>query len=134
MLVPYNGSAFFPSAAATMDLWRNRNHCDTTAYEGFQSSGQARCEVDADCADGVLTGICSIVAQAFPGQFFDGHILYFNPDYDLARVSWEFMSQFTLPLAAPVPLPALPLPLLGVLASLIAATGATASRSGRRRR
>jgi len=26
-----------------------------------------------------------------------GHVLYFNPDLDVARTAWEFLSQFRLP-------------------------------------
>ena len=106
MLVAYNGGAW-PSAAATFAHWRNTNACGGEPAEIHNVSGNSYCDYDTSCADGVQVGLCSVTAQAFPGQFFDGHILYLNPDYNLAVLAWDFMSQFTLP-PAPPEVPALP--------------------------
>ena len=107
MLVPYNGGAF-PSAQATLDHWRATNSCGTGAFEEHIENGASYCDTDTSCAAGVQVGLCSITAQAFPGQFYDGHILYLNPDYNLALLAWAFMSQFTLPELEPPVVPALP--------------------------
>ena len=130
MLVPYNGGAF-PSAQATLDHWRSTNFCGTGAFEFHIANGASYCDIDQSCADGVSVGLCSITAQAFPGQFYDGHILYLNPDYDLASLAWVFMSEFTLPPAAPV-VPALPGAWLPSLVALIGLLGATRLRRARR--
>lgn len=107
MLVNYDGGAW-PSALMTFTYWRNNDACGTETPEVSTAQGNSYCAYDTSCADGVQVGLCSITAQAFPGQFFDGHILYLNPDYNLAVLAWDFMSQFTLP-PAPPEVPALPL-------------------------
>ena len=121
MLVPYNGGAF-PSAQTTIDHWRSTNGCGTGAFEEHIENGLSYCDTDTSCAGGVQTGLCSITAQAFPGQFYDGHILYINPDYDLSALAWAFMSQFTLPPVVPV-LPGWWLPSAGVLLASLARRG-----------
>ncbi len=124
VLVPYNGGSF-PSAATTIAHWRERNACGTNAYEIHTSAGLSYCDIDTSCADGVQTGLCSITADSFGGQFFDGHILYINPDMDVTRVAWDFLAQFSLPAPNAAPsVPALPPALLVSLAALLAATGA----------
>jgi polyhydroxybutyrate depolymerase len=107
MLVAYNGGQF-PSAQVTLDHWRSKNSCGTGAFEEHIENGLSYCDTDTSCAAGVQVGLCSITAQAFPGQFYDGHILYLNPDYNLAILAWNFMSQFTLPASEPPVVPALP--------------------------
>jgi polyhydroxybutyrate depolymerase len=130
MLVPYNGGAF-PSAQATLDHWRNTNFCGAGALEEHIANGASYCDTDTSCADGVKVGLCSITAQAFPGQFYDGHILYLNPDYNLASLAWAFMSDFTLTGEPPV-VPALPGWWLPSAAALLGLLGATRLRRARR--
>ncbi|HEX5066464.1 MAG TPA: PHB depolymerase family esterase [Myxococcota bacterium] len=132
MLVPYNGGAW-PSAAATFTHWRDTNACGAGTPEIHHVSGNSYCDYDTSCADGVQVGLCSVTAQAFPGQFYDGHILYLNPDYNFAVVTYDFMSQFTLPPAAPQ-VPALPLAWVPVVAGLVlAAAGRRVDRRYSRR-
>src|SRR5262245_14185886 len=99
MLVRYDGSAF-GSAPATFAYWHDVNACTADTPEVREDTGKSRCEFYTGCANGVQVGLCSVTAQAFPGQFFDGHILYLNPDLVLAEVAWKFLSQFTLPESA----------------------------------
>lgn len=128
VLIPYGGGSF-PSAATTIAHWRDRNACGTNAYEIHTASGLSYCDIDTSCADGVHTGLCSITADSFGGQFFDGHLLYINPDMDVTRVAWDFLAQFSLPAPAVTPaVPALPAWLLVSLAGLLAATGARLRR------
>ena len=127
VLIPYGGGSF-PSAATTIAHWRERNACGTDPYEVHTASGLSYCDIDTSCADGVRTGLCSITADAFGGQFFDGHILYINPDYDVARLAWDFMAPFSLPAPPAPPVPALSPWLLAPLAGLLAATGARLRR------
>ncbi len=95
MLVRYDGG--FGSAATTFGYWREINGCGAGAPELVDVSGRSRCEIDTSCAKGIQVGLCSVTARAFPGAAFDGHVLYLNDDYVLARVAWDFLSQFTLP-------------------------------------
>lgn len=119
MLVLYNGGGW-PGALATFAHWRDTNACDSSgAPEIHTAQGNSYCDYDTSCADGVKVGLCSITAQAFPGQFYDGHILYLNPDYNLSVLAWDFMSQFTLTPGPPVAVPALPLAWLPVAAGLV---------------
>jgi polyhydroxybutyrate depolymerase len=99
MLVRYDGTAF-GSAPATFAYWHDVDACTAGTPEVREDKGKSRCEFYTECANGVQVGLCSVTAQAFPGQFFDGHILYVNPDYVLAEVAWKFLSQFTLPESA----------------------------------
>ncbi len=101
-LVPYNGGVF-PSAPDTFDYWHDINGCAAAAPDVLVESGQSRCETYTDCQNGVQVGLCSVVAAAFPGLPFDGHILYINDDFDLASVAWSFLSQFQLPPTVPAP-------------------------------
>lgn len=96
MLVRYDDGGF-GSAAATFAHWRETNGCRVGAPDVLDSRGQSRCEYVTHCANDVQVGLCSVTARAFPGQFFDGHILYLNDDYDLAEVAWNFLSRFELP-------------------------------------
>ena len=56
--------------------------------------GESMCETDTSCADGLQVGLCSITADAIAA---DGHVTYANPDFAIAEVAWEFLSQFELP-------------------------------------
>lgn len=95
VLVPYAGGAF-PSAQTTLDHWIETNECEDDDDVEHTESGLSFCDVYTDCEDDVQTGLCSITADSFGGSFFDGHILYLNPDYVLAEVAWDFLSQFAL--------------------------------------
>jgi len=119
-LVLYDGSAWRPGALATFAHWRDTNACGSTgAPEIHTVSGNSYCDYDTSCADGVQVGLCSITAQAFPGQLIDGHILYLNPDYNLSVLAWDFLSQFTLTPGPPVEVPALPLAWLPFAVGLV---------------
>lgn len=98
MLVSYEGGPF-PSAAATFAFWRDTNGC--TGAATTMPYGVARCETYAQCNAGVEVELCSIVAQAFPGQLIDGHVLYLNDQLVLAEEAWGFLSRFALPDLAP---------------------------------
>jgi hypothetical protein len=47
------------------------------------------------CSAGVQVGLCSIEASQVSAAA--GHNLYLNPDLDVARTAWEFLSRFRLP-------------------------------------
>ena len=130
MLVHYEGGPW-PSAAATFTHWRDTNACGSGPPEIHTSSGNSYCDYDTSCADGVQVGLCSITAQAFPGQFYDGHILYLNPDYNLAVLAWNFLSQHTLTPTAPPPVPALPIAWLPAAAGLLVASSSRRFRTDR---
>jgi len=95
-LIPYNGGSF-GSAPATFARWRDLHGCGGTPE--LAPHGQGYCETftAAMCDSGREVSLCSIVAQAFPGQFFDGHLLYLNADLNLAEEAWRFLSQFRQP-------------------------------------
>jgi len=100
-LIPYNGGSF-GSAPATFARWRDLHGCGGTP--DLVPHGQAYCETfsAAMCDSGLEVGLCSIVAQAFPGQFFDGHLLYLNADLNLAEEAWRFLSRFRMPVVPDV--------------------------------
>jgi polyhydroxybutyrate depolymerase len=101
VLVHYAGGAF-PSAPATFAYWRDVDGCGTGAPEERVERGMSRCETHTSCTNGVQAGLCSITADSF-GSPVDGHILYLNPDFQLADVAWTFFTQFELPaVRAPV--------------------------------
>jgi len=97
-LVPYDGE--FGSARGTFDYWREVNGCGDGVPELVDERGKGRCEYDTGCTNGVEVGLCSVTAQAIPGSPISGHVLYLNPDFVLARVAWDFMSRFELPVTA----------------------------------
>lgn len=100
VLVEYENGAF-GSAPGTFARWRDLHGCTGTPV--LVPHGQARCETfaAAQCATGLEVGLCSIVAQEYPGAFFSGHILYQNPDLNLAEEAWAFLSRQVLPVAFP---------------------------------
>lgn len=101
VLVPYEGGAF-PGAVESFEHWRAVNGCHAGDPDEIVTaeSGLSWCETYASCDDGVETGLCSVTAASFGGAFFDGHILYANPDFDLAEVVWTFLGRWTMPDAA----------------------------------
>jgi polyhydroxybutyrate depolymerase len=96
VLVQYNGKAF-GTAPDTFAYWRDIDGC--TGEPTRVDSGKSYCETYTTCGLGTQAGLCSITAQALP--VFSGHILYLNPDFNLAQVAWSFLSQFTLQAVGP---------------------------------
>jgi polyhydroxybutyrate depolymerase len=94
VLVQYNGKAF-GTAPDTFAYWRDIDGC--TGEPTRVDSGKSYCETYTTCEAGTQAGLCSITARTFPGSPVSGHILYLNPDFDLADVAWTFLSHFTLP-------------------------------------
>jgi polyhydroxybutyrate depolymerase len=90
-IVPYG------TAAPSFAYWRDTNGCGNGAPDQTVVSGSSMCETYTSCADGVETGLCSILSTSPPP--FEGHILYFNNDFVLSGVAWDFLSQFELPLS-----------------------------------
>jgi hypothetical protein len=88
-LVPY------ASAAPSFSYWRDTNGCGDGAPDETVVTGDSMCESYTSCADGVETGLCSILSTS-PAPF-EGHILYLNNDLVLSEVAWDFLSRFTLP-------------------------------------
>jgi hypothetical protein len=95
-LVAYNGKAF-GSAPDTFAYWRDIDAC--AGQPTRVDSGKSYCETYTTCGSGTQAGLCSITAQAL--AVFSGHILYLNPDFNLAEVAWNFLSQFTMPAVGP---------------------------------
>jgi polyhydroxybutyrate depolymerase len=98
VLVRYDGQAF-GTAPDTFAYWRDIDGCTGTPTR--VDSGKSYCETYTTCDLGTQAGLCSITARAFPGSPISGHILYLNSDFNLAEVAWNFLSQFTLPVAGP---------------------------------
>ena len=96
VLVPYNGGPF-GSAATTFAYWRDLDGCRASQPDLVTTQGNSRCETFTHCARHGEAGLCSITAQTFGGSSFDGHILYFNDDLNLAEVAWTFLQRFKLP-------------------------------------
>ncbi len=95
-LVPYEGGSF-GSAAGTFARWKELNGCSSATPDATVVTGDSRCETYTQCADGVETGLCSVFANTLIGTPFEGHVLYFNPDLDLSKTIWDFVSRFELP-------------------------------------
>ena len=92
-------------------------------------SGASFCDIDLSCAPGVQVGLCSITGTN-PAPFA-GHVLYINPDFPVALLAYDFMSQFSLP----APGPALPGAWALVLVSgLMLSAGMAARRRASARR
>ena len=118
-IVPYNGGTF-PSAATTFTHWRDTNQCGAGAPEVHAVTGASYCDIDLSCTAGVQVGLCSITSTF--GSPYPGHVLYVNADLNLSVIAWDFLSQFSLPPAPPVP--ALPGEWPMVLGGLLLAAGA----------
>jgi polyhydroxybutyrate depolymerase len=86
------------TAAPTLVFWRDTNGCGSGAPDETVVSGDSMCETYTSCADEVETGLCSILSTS-PAPF-EGHILYFNNDFVLSEVAWDFLSRFALPPSA----------------------------------
>ena len=96
VLVRYDNGAF-GSAPGTLDYWHDLDGCSGDIPDVTEVTGLSRCERFTHCQSGVEAGLCSITAHSFVGTAFEGHVLYFNDDLNLAQVAWAFLSRFTLP-------------------------------------
>jgi polyhydroxybutyrate depolymerase len=95
VLVPYWGGPF-GSAPSTLEYWVEIDGCRGDGPDETVVQGASRCETYTRCTRGAAAGLCSITARSFGGAYFDGHILYVNPDFDLPEVAWAFFSRFRL--------------------------------------
>jgi len=76
-------------------VWRNVDGCGSGPPDDRVDIGTSYCETYRNCSAGVQVERCSVDAsQTSVGA---GHILYLNPDLDVTRTAWEFLSQFRLP-------------------------------------
>lgn len=80
-------------------FWRDTNGCVGTAPDERVESGASACEAYTNCNGGVRVGLCSVLASdtARTDSTYPGHQTYLNPDIDVARTAWTFLSQFRLP-------------------------------------
>jgi poly(3-hydroxybutyrate) depolymerase/6-phosphogluconolactonase (cycloisomerase 2 family) len=87
---PYPG----PSTDA-FAYWRDVARCGSGPPDDRVDVGTSYCETYRNCSAGVQVELCSIEAsQVSPNP---GHALYLNPDLDVTRTAWEFLSRFRLP-------------------------------------
>ena len=92
--VPYGGAAI-PSAAQSLAYWRDQDSCGSGPPDERVDFGTSYCEAYRSCSAAVQVELCSIEASRV--SWLAGHLLYLNPDLDVARKAWEFLSQFRLP-------------------------------------
>ena len=101
-LVPYHENFYFsPSAPDSLAFWRDTNGCGSGPPDERLELGASHCETYVSCDAGVQVELCSV--EASQTSYVPGHILYLNPDIDIARTAWEFLSRFRMertPLAA----------------------------------
>jgi polyhydroxybutyrate depolymerase len=100
VVVPYNGGGF-GSAPSTFAYWRDLDGCGSGAPDQVVERGRSRCETYTSCTQGARAGLCSVFANSFVGTSLEGHVVYFNDDFALADVAWQFLSSFTLPDVSP---------------------------------
>ena len=93
--VPYGGTGLQPSAAQSLAWWRDQNGCDSGPPDDRVDLGRSFCETYRSCTAGVQVELCSVEASQV--SWIPGHDLYLNPDLDVARTAWEFLSRFRLP-------------------------------------
>jgi polyhydroxybutyrate depolymerase len=75
--------------------WRDVDGCGSGAPDDRVDFGTSYCETYRSCSAGVQIELCSIEASQM--SRIPGHLLYVNPDLDIARTAWNFLSQFRLP-------------------------------------
>jgi poly(3-hydroxybutyrate) depolymerase/6-phosphogluconolactonase (cycloisomerase 2 family) len=92
--VPYEGSQW-PSAAQSLAYWRDQDGCGSGPPDDRVDFGTSYCETYRSCSRGVQVELCSIETNQV--SYAVGHCTYFNPDIDVARTAWEFLSQFRMP-------------------------------------
>ncbi len=93
--VPYGGVGLQPSAAQSLAYWRDHDGCGSGPPDERVDFGTSYCEAYRSCSAGVQVELCSVEASQV--SWLAGHLLYLNPDLDVARTAWEFLSQFRLP-------------------------------------
>ena len=94
--VPYEGGVFmWPSAAQSLAYWRDQDGCGSGPPDERIDFGTSYCETYRNCGANVQVELCSIEASQV--SYAVGHCLYSNPDLDVTRRAWEFLSQFRLP-------------------------------------
>jgi len=75
--------------------WRDVDGCGSGPPDERIDFGTSYCETYWSCSAGAQVELCSIEAsQVSPNP---GHVLYLNPDLDVTRTAWEFLSRFRLP-------------------------------------
>ena len=107
-IVPYAGGTLGPiepnvtveSAATSFKYYRDINRCAGTKPDRTMRSGNSMCEAYVNCGAGAEVTLCSIRSNApgnpvIPGTA--GHFLYLNPDVNIARLAWDFLSRFSSP-------------------------------------
>lgn len=75
--------------------WRDVDGCGSGSPDERVDFGTSYCETYRSCGAGVQAELCSI--EASQASYGGGHVLYLNPDLDVTRRAWEFLSQFRLP-------------------------------------
>ena len=93
--VPYGGRGLIPSAAQSFAYWRDQDSCGSGPPDERVDFGTSYCETYRNCSAAVQVELCSIEASQV--SYGAGHVLYLNPDLDVARTAWEFLSRFRLP-------------------------------------
>jgi len=94
-LNPYGGSGLGQSAAESLAFWRDADGCAGSTPDDRVEFGTSFCETYNQCVAGVQVELCSVAASQV--SYVPGHILYLNPDIDIARRAWRFLSEFRLP-------------------------------------
>jgi len=93
--VMYEGGRGWPSAAESLAYWRDQDGCGSGPPDARVDVGTSYCETYRSCSAGVQVELCSIEASQV--SYAVGHCLYLNPDLDITRTAWDFLSQFRLP-------------------------------------
>jgi poly(3-hydroxybutyrate) depolymerase/6-phosphogluconolactonase (cycloisomerase 2 family) len=75
--------------------WRDVDGCGSGPPDERVDFGSSYCETHRNCSAGARAELCSIEASQV--SIVPGHRLYLNPDLDVTRTAWEFLSQFRLP-------------------------------------
>lgn len=88
-MVPYGLST------ASFAVWRAIDGCGSGPPDDRVDLGTSYCETYRNCGAGVQVELCSV--EANPVSILPGHILYANPDLDVAWTAWEFLKRFQLP-------------------------------------
>ena len=86
-LVPY------ATAAPSFAFWRNNAQCVGATPDQTVTGSAGFCETYNQCTDGLEVAMCSVTGD----PLFSGHVIYANPDFDLAQLAWAFMSRYSLP-------------------------------------
>jgi hypothetical protein len=85
--------------AYPLGLWCDTDGCSGATPDEHTDVGASFCDVYVHCSAGVRVGLCSI--EANPIARGDGtplgHDIYLNPDIEVARTAWVFLSRFWLP-------------------------------------